>query len=378
MKKFKGLCTILCFIIIITALPLMASATFSDIGGNDVEQVITRWYDAGLISGYPDGTFRPENAVTRAQFAKIISDLFVLEGEGVEFTDVSADAWYYPYVRKVSEYMPCCKADECGNCDKLFMPEQPMDMAEAVEILSALTTVSDEIKESAKGDATRGEVILTIDNILGGETGFDYMVSVIDAHKAEEDEIMPLVTLADNSDMATWNDKGQVLLLSWHSYPESYIPGEQFTCKYGEMWTFTDKEVIGWYDNNSENVTDWELRFEQLLGLPETDNKTHVSAFWVDPEEIIRPAYQTDITQQMAPELLDGSALGEYKEWFEGNAEYSYVTSAYPWTRLGYTYDWLKDENEYGLTEFIILPNSVIDVEWTKSFDEFIDWLAEN
>lgn len=361
-----------------TAMPAMATASFSDIGGSDIEQVITRWHDANLILGYPDGSFRPDEVVTRAQFAKIISDLFVLDGSAAEFADVSDDAWHQPYIQKVSSYMSCCEADESGVCDKLFMPDEPMDMAEAANVLSKLTKVSDEIKASLTGNATRAELILAIDKILGGENGFLYMVSVIDSHKAEADEIMPLVALTDDSDMATWNDEGQVLLLSWHSYPESYIPGEQFTCKYGEMWTFTDKEALLWYDNNSQGVTDWELRFEQLLGLPATDSKTHVSAFWVDPEEIIRPAYQIDATKQMAEELLDGSALGEHKEWFDGNAEYSYVTSAYPWTRLGYTYDWYEDDNEYGLTEFVILADSVIDVEWTKSFEEFVTWMAEN
>lgn len=378
MKKIKVLCTVLCFVMLITSMPVMASTTFSDLEGIDGAEVITRWHDAGLISGYPDGTFRPDDVVTRAQFAKIISDLFVLDDTDAEYKDVSENAWYSPYIKKVSSYMNCCKADESGSCDKLFMPDESMDMEEAVKVLAALTKVKDETKESLRGDATRAELILTIDEILGGETGFSYMVSVIDAHEAEEDEIMPLVSLDNTSDMVTWNEKGQVLLLSWHSYPESYIPGEQFTCKYGEMWTFTDKEALLWYDKNGETVTDWELRFEQLLGLPATDSKTHVSAFWVDPEELIRPAYQTDIVKQVSPDVLDGSALGEHKEWFDGNAEYSYVTSAYPWTRLGYTYDWMVDENEYGLTEFIILPNSVIDVEWTKSFDEFVEWLGEN
>ena len=377
-KKIKVLAALICFIMAVTVLPAAASPAFTDIAGNSAEEVIARWHDAGLISGYPDGTFRPEEQVTRAQFAKIISDLFVLDNTGAEFSDVSADAWYYTYVQKAAGYMPCCEADGAGNCEKLFMPEKAMDMTEAVNVLSSLTKVSDEVKVAATGYAGRAELILTIDGILGGEKGFWYMVSVIDSHKAEESEIMPLVTLAKDSDIATWNDKGQVLLLSWHSYPESYVPGEQFTCKYGEMWTFTDKEVLSWYDNNSQGVTDWELRFEQLLGLPATDSKTHVSAFWVDPDEIIRPAFQPDITKQMTADVLDGSALSDHKEWFEGNAEYSYETSAYPWTRLEYTYDWMVDDNEYGLTEFIILANSVIDVEWTKSFDEFISWLGEN
>lgn len=48
----------------------------------------------------------------------------------------------------------------------------------------------------------------------------------------------------------------------------------------------------------------------------------------------------------------------------------------YPWTRLGYTYDW-GAEDEYGLTEFLVLKNSTIEVEFTKTIDEFFDWLYD-
>ena len=142
-----------------------------------------------------------------------------------------------------------------------------------------------------------------------------YLSAVEDAKRAEENEILPLVTLTPDSDMVTWNDDGtKVLLLSWHKYPDSYIAGGSFTCTYGEIWTFTDKEILSWYDENSEGITDWELRLEQLIGLPAGAEYTHVSAFWVDLDELIRPAYQTDVTKQMTANLLDGSSLGEYKE----------------------------------------------------------------
>lgn len=207
-----------------------------------------------------------------------------------------------------------------------------------------------------------------------------YERAVEDARTAEESEILPLVNLTSDSDMVTWNeDETKVLLLSWHEYPDSYKAGASFTCSYGEIWTFTDKEILNWYDENSESVTDCELRLKQLIGLPESAEYTHVSAFWVDIDELIRPAYQTDVTKQVSADLLDGSGLGEHKEWFGGNAEYSYSeTTPYPWTRLGYTYDWAKDSDEYGLSEFLILSGSVIEVEWTKSTDEFLTWLESN
>lgn len=207
-----------------------------------------------------------------------------------------------------------------------------------------------------------------------------YAAAVEDAKQAEKSEIFSLVTLTPGSDMVTWNADGtKVLLLSWHENPDLYIAGESFTCTDGEIWTFTDREILSWYDENFEGVDDWNLRLEQLIGLPANAGYTHVSAFWVDLDELIRPAYQTDVTKQMTADLLDGSALGIYREWFNGNAEYSYSEATpYPWTRLGYTYDWAEGDNEYGLSEFLILADSVIEVEWTKTTGEFVDWMEKN
>lgn len=52
----------------------------------------------GIISGYTDGSFRPSNMITRAEFAKLISAAFSVNAKKIEFSDVSPDDWHYPYV----------------------------------------------------------------------------------------------------------------------------------------------------------------------------------------------------------------------------------------------------------------------------------------
>ncbi len=205
-----------------------------------------------------------------------------------------------------------------------------------------------------------------------------YNLALRDSAFADEDEILPLVEITKESSAITWNqDYDKVFMLSWHNDPNSYKPGEEFTCTDSEIWTFTDKEIIAWYSENKNKVTDWELRLKQLIGLPPDSDYTHFSAFWVEEEELIRPAYQTNITQQLTADDLDGSKLGEFKNWFDDNIIWSYFDSAYPWTRLGYTYDWAENETEYGLSEFIILKNAAIEVEFTLTTQEFIVWLEE-
>ena len=63
-----------------------------------------------------------------------------------------------------------------------------------------------------------------------------------------------------------------------------------------------------------------------------------------------------------------------FKEWFDGNIVWSYFDSAFPWTRLGYTYDWADNGTEYGLTEFIVFSGAEAKVEYTYSVDEFVEF----
>ena len=52
-----------------------------------------------IISGYEDGTFKPQNKITRAEFIKLISNTFGFEYEQADaenvFADVDVNAWYY-------------------------------------------------------------------------------------------------------------------------------------------------------------------------------------------------------------------------------------------------------------------------------------------
>ena len=76
----------------------------------------------GVLSGYPNGYFYPENYVTRAEFAKIMT---VASGLPLDYdsynayTDVNQNDWYYPYVLTARYYL-------CGytmNGSIYYLPE---------------------------------------------------------------------------------------------------------------------------------------------------------------------------------------------------------------------------------------------------------------
>lgn len=201
-----------------------------------------------------------------------------------------------------------------------------------------------------------------------------YQAATKDAMTIEDGEVLPLATITPESDMTTWHD-GKVLLLTINRHPERY-PADQEITLGGEVWTFTDKEMLSWYSENNKDVTDWDMRFKQLIGVPPEDDYTHVTAMWVSPENIIRPAYNTDITTDTMPVTLPDDTDEEYREWFNGNIIWSYFDDAYPWTRLGYTYDWSADSDEYGLTEFLVAKDSEVNIEYTDTVNEFVVRLA--
>lgn len=67
----------------------------SDIKGHEDEKYIKELVSEGILSGYEDGTFRPDNPITRGEFAKIVNRYFdIKEDTNHNFKDVSDSNWY--------------------------------------------------------------------------------------------------------------------------------------------------------------------------------------------------------------------------------------------------------------------------------------------
>lgn len=79
-KRLFILClTVIFFITYLTPLKVDANSTqFSDIKGHWAEEGIRLLVEKGAISGYPDGSFRPNKEITRAEFVTLIVKLFDL------------------------------------------------------------------------------------------------------------------------------------------------------------------------------------------------------------------------------------------------------------------------------------------------------------
>lgn len=117
--------------------PAAAVPQFSDVGPRPVSKDIALLSALGIIGGYPDGTFRPDNYISRAEFAAIIAKMNNRADEAVEkqavagkFIDVPAGLWYTGYVNVVSDLGAIQ-----GYSDGSFRPAANITQGEVITIL---------------------------------------------------------------------------------------------------------------------------------------------------------------------------------------------------------------------------------------------------
>ena len=126
-----------------------------------------RWYNnavstmtrAGIVNGYPDGTFRPNAPITRAEMAKIIALFAKLEPSAERFPD-TAGHWAEPYIR-----LAAGSGWTEGYPDGTFRPDRAITRAETV-------TMIDRVLERVPKDESRllpHETMLTFPDCRPGQ-----------------------------------------------------------------------------------------------------------------------------------------------------------------------------------------------------------------
>lgn len=72
---------------------------FSDMKGHFAEEAVSKLSAKGIINGFENGTFAPEQSVSRAQLCKMLVLAFGLEtNANSSFEDVDSSSWSYPYI----------------------------------------------------------------------------------------------------------------------------------------------------------------------------------------------------------------------------------------------------------------------------------------
>lgn len=112
---------------------------FSDISGHWAEQRIMEAVELGIVSGYTDGTFRPDKKVSRAEFATFLTNAIqVSNSDTQDFKDVSENDWFYDEVQKSAAV-----GFFGGYTDKTFRPANLITRQEAAKAVSNAMTSAD-------------------------------------------------------------------------------------------------------------------------------------------------------------------------------------------------------------------------------------------
>ena len=205
-----------------------------------------------------------------------------------------------------------------------------------------------------------------------------YNAAIEDARIAEPHEINKnLVAVVPSNPALIWQKKERqnpyVLVATWTDY-DGYASkvGQEMTLAI-DIWVTAVPEMKDFCKELDDNLT---VRLEQVLGLPPNSGYGKVVEIWVQPQDLFRPSAdpeisdsQAEIDFRIANKFMNISE--EYLDWFNKQKKDSYKPDGYPWTRLGYTYDWGNPKEHVGLSEFIISKGSRVHIHSLASTAEY-------
>lgn len=105
--------------------------SFSDVSSKNWHNTaVSTLANAGILNGYPDGTFRPDQPITRGEMAKIIALFAQLKEGTVSFTDIERH-WASAYIK-----LAAGNGWINGYPGNIFCPDQPITRAETAAMIN--------------------------------------------------------------------------------------------------------------------------------------------------------------------------------------------------------------------------------------------------
>jgi hypothetical protein len=168
------------------------------------------------------------------------------------------------------------------------------------------------------------------------------------------DDYVWIAALVKNGDYSKWWKGNNVTSnrYNWVFVPENFIK----VCKGKKNISKTNMDTLS-------------ARLCRLLGLDDSERRDTIVYMKVNKKYLFRPAYNTNIeTPVTSTHRGNNSSIRngnvEIKDWMAKQQK----GNNYPWTRMGYTFDWGDDnyskwETQHGyigVTEFIVMPNTSI------------------
>lgn len=178
----------------------------------------------------------------------------------------------------------------------------------------------------------------------------------------------------------TISGEDYILVLTWTKEYKWYIQGTDTNNKaYNpgsySMWVTVApelKEKVAGVDSSRIN-----MRLKQLLGLQPESQYNYFVTLWVRPQDIFRPCADMEINDNSCGLAFPPNTDSSHIKWINaqriGRFFVPDTANRYPWTELGYTYDWDPYNRKHIVcSEYIIKTNSTLYREKIYTTKEYI------
>lgn len=128
--------------------------------------------------------------------------------------------------------------------------------------------------------------------------------------------------------------------------------------------------------SNSKELSE---RLCKMLGLETENQRDTLVCIKILSDSLFRPSYNTDITKRTTKADAGSNSQINHlsvkdRNWFHTRQ----LDKSYPWTRMGYTYDWYDMSDNYvGVTEFIVKPFTPIMGKEYITMDSLINKIKD-
>ena len=214
-----------------------------------------------------------------------------------------------------------------------------------------------------------------------------YNLAVLDAKVAEPWEIYRSLvaveyyadSMAGQGNLVWSTDplgRHRLLVVSWmkQSSTQFWPVGQTFKTSNNQAymsWITTAPEMLDFLKKNSfTDSNQMHLRIAQVLGMPPNTQNNFFVEYWVYPDNLFRPTPDPEVNDHEADLYFPSWVSQKHRDWFNNEIKNKYdttTTSAFPWTRLGYTYDWANPLHPIGMSEFVVDTSSVVTVKQVYS-----------
>lgn len=209
-----------------------------------------------------------------------------------------------------------------------------------------------------------------------------YRQAIQDAMYATAPKVCSTLVKIDKSNKdLTWktiDGEDYLLVVTWKqnvSYYEPYLDSSFYNTGKYPIWITTAPELKNRIQK--EQPTNINRRLVQLLGLPPNATYSYFVEFWVRPQDLFRPCLDPEINDASCDLCFPANTEPSHINWINKSRIDRYypceLYQQYPWTQLGYTYDWHpKNKSHVGLSEFVIGKNKNLVVHAIYTTEEYL------